>query len=60
MCEDTPESIAQCMEDALPHSERVGANARKTLPVPWERILDMALERYQNLIDRRKFEKKKA
>ncbi len=54
LCEDSPESIAACMERALPELKRVGENARNTLPVPWSDITDMAMARYIELIEKSK------
>ncbi len=59
LCEDTPESIAETIERALPDVQRVGENARNTIPTPWSNILDKALERYTYLIDKKKFENNK-
>ena len=57
LCDDTPESIALTMEKALPEAVRVGMNARNTIPVPWSGIVDMALKRYANLIEKKNREK---
>ena len=59
LCDDTPESIAEGIERALPDAPRVGVNARNTIPTPWSDIVDMALQRYEMLIDKKKFERKK-
>lgn len=53
LCEDTPESIALTIERALPSAKQVGINARNTIPVPWSDIVDMALERYNMLIEKK-------
>ncbi len=58
LCEDTPESIAATIERALPEAKRVGINARNTIPTPWSNILDMALDRYKMLIEKKKIESK--
>ena len=59
LCDDTPESIAEGIERALPDAPRVGVNARNTIPTPWSDIVEMALQRYEMLIDKKKFERKK-
>ena len=30
--------------------EQVGGNARETIPVPWERTIEKAVERYTRLV----------
>lgn len=53
LCEDDPDSLCSALDHALSNMERlrcVGANARKTIHLPWSRVADMAVERYQRLI----------
>lgn len=53
LCENTPEGLAQVIRGVLldPDAARqVGQNARETIPVPWEKILETALGRYERLI----------
>lgn len=53
LCENTPEDLAQVILEALHDPDaarRVGQNARETIPVPWEKILETALSRYERLI----------
>lgn len=54
LCDDSPESIAECMEKALPKVKEVGEKARETLPIRWSTITDRAYERYLYLIDKKK------
>lgn len=56
LCQNTPEDICACMERALPFAAKVGARARETIPVPWSRIAQNALDRYAMLIERKKLE----
>lgn len=50
LCQDSPESIAQGIEAALPTASAVGQRAKETIPIPWSEIVTEALERYQALI----------
>ena len=50
LCEDSPESICQCMERALPSVEAVGANARSTIPLAWSTVAVQARKRYADLV----------
>lgn len=54
-CFDSSESLADKIEELLFSGESVlktvGENAHSSIPVPWERILKYAEERYQNLLD---------
>lgn len=50
LCEDTPQSIASCIKSALPLSKEVGQNAKKTIPIPWNTVLEAAIDRYKVLI----------
>lgn len=54
LCEDTPESIAACIERGLPLSHELGEAARKTIPLPWHAIVSRARERYLELIARKR------
>lgn len=51
LCEDTPESIASCMENALPRTEAVGACAQKTIPLSWSEVAKKVIDRYRSLIE---------
>ena len=50
LCQNAPESIAQCIQAALPQCVSVGEKARATIPIPWDQIMAQVLERYQSLI----------
>ena len=55
-CEDTTESLAEVMVKAVedPHLlANMGIEARRTIPISWNGIMETVLERYQYLIDRR-------
>ena len=56
LCKNTPEDIAACMERALKNAGTVGMRARETIPLPWSRIAQDVLRRYEALIDRKKHE----
>ncbi len=50
LCENQPESIAGRIREALPICHEVGVRARNTIPQPWERIIQVVIEKYQDLI----------
>ena len=53
LCENDALDLARVIKAALNDPEglrRVGQNARETIPVPWEKILVSAVERYERLI----------
>ncbi len=53
LCKNTSADLARVMMNALsdPQAlEQVGSNARETIPVPWERIMEKAVERYTRLV----------
>ena len=57
LCEDDADDLARVVDGALADPEglaRVGQRARQTIPIPWSRLLDDVLARYQALIDARK------
>ena len=56
LCEDTPESIVDCIERGLPERQRIGEKARQTIPEPWKAIVAKARNRYLELIERKKAE----
>ena len=61
LCGNTPDSLASVMERALSDPalcERLGKNARETLPTPWDEVIDRAEGRYAELIGEK--EKKNA
>ncbi len=57
LCDNTTESLAKVMEyAAMNHQEleRIGMEAKRTIPIGWDSLMDDVLERYEQLIDRRK------
>jgi glycosyltransferase involved in cell wall biosynthesis len=50
LCDNTVESIAQGIAEALPTAGTVGQCARETIPIPWNRLMVQVVERYQALI----------
>lgn len=50
LCENAPQSIADCISEALPYAKNVGSNARSTIPLSWNNIMNSVLFRYRNLI----------
>ena len=51
ICDDeSGAAIARAVLRALPQTETVGRNARKTIPVPWEGILQKVVREYERLI----------
>lgn len=55
LCADDSDALAHAVDAALSDPDalaRIGARARDTLPIPWTRLLDDVLVRYQALIDR--------
>ena len=57
LCEDSAESICEVIRTALADREktaRIGLQAKDTIPVAWDEIIDTVLDRYQYLIDRKK------
>ena len=53
LCENTPQSIAETMEKAMPAAKAVGEKARETIPIPWSRITAEVESRYRRLIERK-------
>ena len=54
-CEDDADSIAQVIRKALSDTKtlsRIGLQAKETIPVAWDDLIDDVLDRYQYLIDR--------
>ena len=53
LCENDPKDLARVMTGALKEPEKlkaVGAQARETIPVPWEKVMETAVGRYERLI----------
>ncbi len=57
LCEDDSDDLFRVLSENLFAKEKLaemGKNARETIPVAWEVIIQDVLERYQYLIDRKK------
>ena len=57
LCENDPKDLARVMTNALKDPEAlrlVGEKAKETIPVPWEKVMEQAVARYEALIDRGK------
>ena len=53
LCENDPKDLARVITEALKDPEKlkaIGQKARETIPVPWEKVLETAVERYERLI----------
>ena len=53
LCENMPKDLARVMKAALSDPkalEQLGNCARETIPVPWERTMEKAVERYTRLV----------
>ena len=53
LCENTPEDLARVIDGILADPDRrnrVGQAARETIPVPWNRVLENVVERYERLV----------
>lgn len=57
LCEDTAESICDCMRRGLSNRGALGQSARATIPQPWHKIVAEARARYEALV-RRNLEEK--
>ena len=56
-CEDDSASIAQVIKKAFADREKtamIGLEAKETIPVAWDDLIDTVIDRYQYLIDKRK------
>lgn len=54
LCENNADSLARVMEKALSDAalcQKLGQNARRTVPTPWEEVMDRAEARYKELIE---------
>ena len=52
LCENNPKDLARVMTEALKNPEKlnaIGERAKETIPVPWEKVLEKAVERYERL-----------
>lgn len=53
LCENDPKDLARVIREALEDPARleaIGRKARETIPVPWEKVLEKAVERYERLV----------
>ena len=53
LCENDPKDLARVMTQALKEPEKlklIGKQARETIPVPWDKVMETAVERYERLI----------
>ena len=48
--DESPEAIAEKIMEAMPRLEAVGAEAQKTIPVSWEKIMQKVMREYEELI----------
>lgn len=53
LCRNSTESIAQEIMNALPTAKDVGRKAQQTIPIPWDRLMEQVVSRYQALIVRK-------
>ena len=52
LCENDPKDLARVITGALQDPgklEAIGRKARETIPVPWDKVLEKAVERYERL-----------
>lgn len=53
LCENTPESLKDTLRQVLDDPgtlERISLCAQQTIPVPWEKLMENVVERYERLI----------
>ena len=53
LCENEAKDLARVMTEALrdpARLEAIGARARDTIPVPWEKVMETAVGRYERLV----------
>ena len=53
LCDNDPKDLARVMTEALAKPEKlkaIGLHARETIPVPWEKVMETAAERYERLV----------
>lgn len=52
-CENSPSSLARAIEAVLDNPEllkKAGLKAKETIPIPWNELTDMVLDRYKTVI----------
>lgn len=59
LCEDTAESVCECMRRGLANRAALGRAARATIPQPWRKIVADARARYEALVRRNLEERKR-
>ena len=50
LCQDSAQSVAAAIREALPRCAAVGEKAKATIPIPWDTIMTQVIHRYQALI----------
>ena len=53
LCENDPKDLARVITGALKDPEKlrtIGEQARETIPVPWDKVMEIAAERYERLV----------
>lgn len=53
LCDNDPQDLARVITEAIKDPEKlkaIGSMARETIPVPWEKVLETAVERYTRLV----------
>ena len=53
LCDNDPKDLARVMTEALQQPEKteeIGRRAHDTIPIPWEKVLETAVERYERLV----------
>ncbi len=53
LCENTAEDLCRVFREAIADPDRakaMGERARETIPVPWEKVVTRAVERYERLV----------
>lgn len=53
LCQNSVEQIAKAILDALPTVQTVGAAARESIPIPWDRLMGQVEQRYAALVQRK-------
>lgn len=54
LCEDSAESVCECLRRGLAQRDALGRAARATIPLPWQPIVAAARERYAALIEKKR------
>ncbi len=54
LCEDDPADIARVILEALPKAKKVGEEARRTIPKPWDEIITDVIDKYEFLIKKKR------